>query len=167
MTDSNLRVAVSVAPATPQGDGGDVENGPQGEEGYALLMGDDVSPFVCSPAILDHGRLTHLGTQDGAIHRRHSSGSPYRMLFPFFLIIIVVLLLVWRLVVSPGLIPVKYAKCPEGSSRVVVVAGDTCWRIAEAHGCGLEALRKVNAKLACERLMPGDQICVLSSALDS
>jgi hypothetical protein len=85
------------------------------------------------------------------------------VLFPFFLIIIVVLLLVWRLAVSPSLIPVKYAKCAEGSSRVVVVAGDTCWKIGEAHGCGLEGLRKANAKLVCERLMPGDQICVPSA----
>jgi hypothetical protein len=82
------------------------------------------------------------------------------MLFPFFLIIIVVLLLVWRLVVSPSWTPVNYSKCPEGSSRVTVVAGDTCWRIAEARGCGLEALRKVNVELHCERLMPGDRICV-------
>jgi len=135
---------VSVTTTTSQGDGDDVENGPQGQDGYALLTGDD----------------------EGTVHRRYSSGSPYRVLFPFFLIIVNVLLLVWRLVVSPGLIPVKYAKCPEGSSRVVVVAGDTCWKIGEAHGCGLEALRKVNTKLVCERLMPGDQICV-PSALDS
>jgi len=72
-----------------------------------------------------------------------------------------VLLLVWRLIVSPGLTPVK---CPEGSSRVTVVAGDTCWKIAEAHGCGLEALRSVNSNLACERLLPGDKICVPSAA---
>lgn len=118
-------------------------------------------------ALLNQGRLTpYTGPQDGAVHRRYSSGSPYRVLFPFFLIIIVVLLLVWRLAVSPGLIPVKYAKCPEGSSRVVVVAGDTCWKVAEAHGCGLEALRRANAKVVCERLMPGDQICV-PSAVDS
>jgi len=123
-----------------QSDGDDVENGPRREDGYQLLTGD--------------------ASQNGAVYRRHSGGSPYRMLFPFFLIIIVVLLLVWRLIISPGLIPVKYAKCPEGSSRVVVVAGDTCWRIAEAHGCGLEALRTLNADLVCERLMPGDQICV-------
>ena len=82
------------------------------------------------------------------------------MLFPFFLIIIVVLLLVWRLIISPGLTPVKYSKCPEGSTRVVVVAGDTCWKIAEAHGCGLEELRAANGKMVCERLMPGEQICV-------
>ena len=82
------------------------------------------------------------------------------MMFPFFLIIIVVLLLVWRVVVSPGFAPVKYPICPEGSSRVTIVAGDTCWRIAEAHGCGLDALKGINADLRCERLMPGDQICV-------
>jgi hypothetical protein len=164
--DSNAQVAVSVTTATSQGDGDDVENGPQGQDGYTLLTGDDVSVFI--PCISDSWAVNSIyGTQDGAVHRRYSSGSPYRVLFPFFLIIIVVLLLVWRLVVSPGLIPVKYAKCPEGSSRVVVVAGDTCWKIGEAHGCGLEALRKVNTKLVCERLMPGDQICVPSAALDS
>ena len=82
------------------------------------------------------------------------------MLFPFFLIIIVVLLLVWRLVVSPGVAPVKYSNCPEDSTRVTIVAGDTCWRIAESRGCGLEALKKINADLHCERLIPGERICV-------
>ncbi|KAI0005559.1 hypothetical protein BJV74DRAFT_805253 [Russula compacta] len=131
---------VSDATAAAHSDGDDVENGPGREDGTALLSGD----------------------VDGAPYPRRSSGSPYRMLFPFFLIIIVVLLLVWRLIVSPGLIPVKYSKCPEGSSRVAVVAGDTCWRIADVHGCGLEGLRKVNGNLVCERLIPGDQICVPS-----
>lgn len=132
------RAAVSDAAEITHGDGDDVENGPRREGGYALLPGDaDGSPFP-----------------------RHSSGSPYRMLFPFILIIVVVLLLVWRLIVFPGFAPVKYSKCPEGSTRVVVAAGDTCWRIAEAHGCGLEDLRKANANLVCERLIPGDQICV-------
>jgi len=117
----------------------DVENGPRRRDGYALLSGD----------------------VDGGPHQWHSGGGPYRMLFPFFLTVIVVLLLVWRLIVSPGL---THVKCPEGSSRVTVVAGDTCWKIAEAHGCGLEALRSVNSNLACERLLPGDKICVPSAA---
>jgi len=82
------------------------------------------------------------------------------MLFPFFLIIIVVLLLVWRVVVSPGLVPGKYATCPEGSSRVTIVVGDTCWKIGEAHGCGLEGLKRVNEDLRCSGLVPGEQICV-------
>src|SRR5260221_6912226 len=105
------------------------------------------------PALLNHGRLTIMWSQDGAVYRRHSAGSPYRMLFPFFLIIIVMLLLVWRLIISPSLIPVKYAECPEGSSRVVVVAGGTCWRIAEGPGGGLEALRALNADLVWVRVM--------------
>jgi len=131
---------VSDTSTVAHGEGDDVENGPRREDGYAPLPGD----------------------AGGAPYPRSSSGSPYRMLFPFFLIIIVVLLLVWRLIVYPGLTPVKYSKCPEGSARVTVVAGDTCWRIAEAHGCGLDALRKVNANLVCERLLPGDRICVPS-----
>ncbi|KAH9996483.1 hypothetical protein BJV77DRAFT_987268 [Russula vinacea] len=129
---------VSDGAAVTHSDEDDVENGPRREDGYAPLSGD----------------------ADGSPHPKHSSGSPYRMLFPFFLIIIVVLLLVWRLIISPGLTPVKYSKCPEGSTRVAVVAGDTCWRIAEAHGCGLEVLKKANANIVCERLIPGDQICV-------
>ncbi|KAI0307661.1 hypothetical protein B0F90DRAFT_44400 [Multifurca ochricompacta] len=124
---------------THSSDRDDVENGPARGEGYVLLSGGDGTPYP-----------------------RHSSGNPYRMLFPFFLIIIVVLMLVWRLVVSPGLIPVKYSKCLEGSSRVTIIAGDTCWRIAETHGWELEALKVVNEDLRCERLMPGDQICVPS-----
>jgi hypothetical protein len=43
--DSNIRVAVSVTTVATQGDGNDVENGPQGEDGYALT-GDDVSVFT-------------------------------------------------------------------------------------------------------------------------
>jgi len=129
---------VSDAAVVTHSDGDDVENGSRREDGYAPLPGD----------------------ADGSPHPRHSSGSPYRILFPFFLIIIVVLLLVLRLIVFPGLTPVKYSKCPEGSTRVAVVAGDTCWKIAEAHGCGLEELRKANGKIVCERLMPGEQICV-------
>jgi len=130
---------VSDAAGITHSDGDDVENGPRREDGYALLPGDG----------------------DGSAYPRNSSGGPYRMLFPFFLIIIVVLLLVWRLIVFPGFGPVKYSKCPEGSTRVVVAAGDTCWRIAEAHGCGLDELRKANnGKLVCERLIPGDKICV-------
>ncbi|KAI0271438.1 hypothetical protein BC834DRAFT_442492 [Gloeopeniophorella convolvens] len=128
-----------VPTAAHDGNDDDVEIGPTREGGYALVAGDanGTTPYP-----------------------RYATGSPYRMLFPFFLIVIVVLLLVWRLVVSPGLTPEKYPRCPEGSSRVTVVAGDTCWKIAKAHGCGLEALRKVNGSLRCERLMPGDQICV-------
>ncbi|KAH8998808.1 hypothetical protein EDB86DRAFT_2910195 [Lactarius hatsudake] len=124
---------------THNGDEDDVENGSVRVGGYAPVPGS---------------------ADDGTTYPRYSTGSPYRMIFPFFLIIIVVLLLVWRVVVSPGLIPVKYPMCPEGSSRVTVVAGDTCWRIAETHGCGLEGLKRVNAGLRCERLLPGDQICV-------
>ncbi|KAI0249506.1 hypothetical protein BJV78DRAFT_1226617 [Lactifluus subvellereus] len=135
-----MTIAVSDAAAATNSDGDDVENGPKRDDGYALISGGAVT--------------------DDAPYPRHSSSNPYRMLFPFFLIIVVVLLLVWRLLVFPGWTPVKYSKCPEGSSRVTVVAGDTCWRIAEAGGCGLEALRKVNADLHCERLMPGDRICV-------
>ena len=65
--DSNIRVAVSVTAAATQGDGNDVENGPQGEDGYALLRGDDVSAFT--PCASESGTVNPIY---GAAGRRSS-----------------------------------------------------------------------------------------------
>jgi len=83
------------------------------------------------------------------------------MLFPFFLIVIVVLLLVWRLIVYPATSSRAPARvCPSGSTPSTVVAGDTCWGIAEVHGCALDELLGLNPLLRCDALKPGDRICV-------
>ncbi|KAI0321270.1 hypothetical protein OF83DRAFT_359706 [Amylostereum chailletii] len=130
---------VSSAPiAIPEAsDDDDVEIGPTRADGYAPLA-------------------------DGTHARaRPAHESPYRMMFPFFLGVIVVLLLVWRLIVAPSMSnrqPVP--SCPPGSSPSVVVAGDTCWAISEAHGCALDAFLKLNPQLECDRLRPGDRVCV-------
>ncbi|KAJ7166509.1 hypothetical protein C8R43DRAFT_877854 [Mycena crocata] len=107
-----------------------------------------------------------LATDTNGSHRQFSSNaSAYRTLFPFFLLIGVVLLLVWRLILSPGLAPPK-AACPAGSTNYLVQPGDSCWEISQAHGCSLDDLKIWNKKLECDTLMPGTTLCLPSTVQD-
>ncbi|KIY66564.1 carbohydrate-binding module family 50 protein [Cylindrobasidium torrendii FP15055 ss-10] len=102
-----------------------------------------------------------LATSDGPM----AAGTPvnpnaFRTLFPFFMIIGVVLLLVWRLVVSPSFYSQR-DECPaEGTFPYWARPGDSCWAIATEHGTTLEVLQKLNPKVNCERLMPGKTVCL-------
>lgn len=154
-------LAVSDAPAAiPEtSDDDDVETGPMRADGYAPLSTDAVRP-TRFPLPLVRPETHHPNAQT-APRVRYTTENPYRVLFPFLLIIIVVLLLVWRLAGTAGAPSSrKPCVCPVGSTPSTVVAGDTCWNIAEAHGCALDALLKLNPLLRCEKLMPGDRICV-------
>ncbi|TFY51031.1 hypothetical protein EVG20_g11202 [Dentipellis fragilis] len=133
-----MRRASDVPIAIPEAEGEDVESGPRRADGYApLAPGLDQAP-------------THP-----------VSDSSYRMLFPFFLIVIVVLLLVLRVFVFPhSSSHDTVVLCPKGSTASTIVAGDTCWDIAEAHGCKLDDIMKLNPALQCEALKPGNKICV-------
>ncbi|KAG2094789.1 hypothetical protein BD769DRAFT_1678561 [Suillus cothurnatus] len=84
--------------------------------------------------------------------------SQYRTLLPFFLIIAVVLLLIWRLVP----LPIRIAPVPSPSTTLsyIVQPGDTCWDIANDHNSSLDKLLVVNPKVNCEKLMPGGRVCV-------
>ena len=83
----------------------------------------------------------------------------YRTLFPFFLIIAVVLLLVWRLIVSPGLsTPTK--KCPEGTSSYWAQPGDNCWEMSRKNGWTLDKFKEINPTVVCDPLMPGTSVCL-------
>lgn len=98
--------------------------------------------------------------QDAPLKHRINSDA-YKTLFPFFLIIGVVLLLVWRLILSPGLSYVP-PSCPGETKEYIVQPGDNCWEISKARGCTLDELAKLNEKLDCEVLMPGMQLCLPS-----
>lgn len=93
-------------------------------------------------------------------HKPHVdiNGSAYRTLFPFFLLIAIVLLLVWRLILSPGLS--AHENCPAQTKAYFVQPGDSCWDIAKAHGVSFEQLQKLNPKVQCEPLMPGTTVCL-------
>jgi len=120
-------------------DRGDLEASAQRRNGdYELIFDEEYHPMAHNP--------------------RSSIGS-VRSLFPFFLIIAVVLLLIWRLVVSPGLwTPAKV--CPEGTSSHWIRPGESCWELSRQHGWSLEKFKEVNPKVVCEPLMPGTSVCL-------
>jgi len=143
-----------------------VYKGPEGSEfGELTLVSeipssipqevDEDSDLEAAPAGTDGYRILALD-ENGT--RYNPRGGAYRTLFPFFLIIAVVLLLVWRLVLLPTRIaPVP---CPSTTLSYIVQPGDTCWDIANDHNSSLDKLLIVNPKVNCEKLMPGDRVCV-------
>ncbi|KAF9561615.1 hypothetical protein CPC08DRAFT_425331 [Agrocybe pediades] len=88
------------------------------------------------------------------------STSPYRSLFPFFLIIAVSLLLIWRLLLSPNLTSSPQKRCPEGTSVHWIQPGQTCWEVSRQHGWTLDKFREANPKVVCDPLMPGTSVCL-------
>lgn len=91
------------------------------------------------------------------------NASAYRTLFPFFLAIGVVLLIVWKFVVYPSITWPTPCNCSNGTESYMVQAGDSCWDISNAHGFPLDELKKANPKVVCERLLPGQMLCLPSS----
>lgn len=106
-----------------------------------------------------HTALISITQARPMAHPSRVDVSSYRTLFPFFLIIAVVLLLIWRLIVSPGLsTPTK--KCPEGTSSYWVQPGDNCWEVSRQHGWTLDKFKEANPKVVCDPLMPGTSLCL-------
>ncbi|CAL1694893.1 unnamed protein product [Somion occarium] len=116
----------------------DLEAAPTRADGYQPLASDDMDPRR-------------------AVNNTHA----YRTLFPFFLIILVVLLLVLRLVSHPSQSDEPDIVLCTGKARPYrVKKGDTCWDIAKREGCTLEELQNVNQDLECKRLTPSQIICL-------
>ena len=95
--------------------------------------------------------------------------SAYRSLFPFFLIIAVLLLLVWRLLVQPSLSsPVVTPKrCPEGTASHWIQPGQSCWELSHERGWSLAQFKEANPKVNCEPLLPGTTVCLPPDAKPS
>ena len=91
----------------------------------------------------------------------------WRQLAPFFLIIGVFLLLVYKYVTSassrlpPPAAPAPPVVCPDGLDRYVVRQGDTCWEIARAHQWTVGELVAANKEVDCDHLQIGRELCVL------
>lgn len=98
-----------------------------------------------------------MALQDAMI--RHAKREDWRYMAPFFLLIVLFLLLVWRFF-GPELSFSAAAPCPEGSTVYRVQEGDTCWGIAERVGISVEELRGWNEGLECEALGVGEGMCV-------
>ncbi|RDB19369.1 hypothetical protein Hypma_013425 [Hypsizygus marmoreus] len=128
----------SESSATDDHQEGDIEAAPTRADGY--------QPISTEPT---RGPMAYQSDNNGA----------YRTLFPFFLIIAVVLLLVWRLILSPG-ISSPTNVCPKRTTGYWVEPGDSCWDISKAHGCSLEEFKELNQKVDCSALMPGTTVCL-------
>ncbi|CCL98055.1 uncharacterized protein FIBRA_00049 [Fibroporia radiculosa] len=90
--------------------------------------------------------------------RSHGNGlGAYKMLFPFFLLIVVALLLVIRLVHYPSEPAVL---CPDKSELSHIKKGDTCWKLSQARNSTLDELLDVNPGLDCDGLVPGQGVCL-------
>ncbi|KAH0837827.1 carbohydrate-binding module family 50 protein [Lanmaoa asiatica] len=126
---------VTQLPVTAESGDNDVEAAPARGDGYQPLAVDEVCTLL---SVL--------------------RGGAYRTLFPFFLIIAVILLLIWRLAFSPTL--AAPAPCPSTTIPYIIQPGDTCWEIARRHNSTLDKFRIVNPKVVCSDLHPGDRVCV-------
>lgn len=145
MTVQELPIALSA------GDGdNDVEAAPARSDGYQPLAVDE----VCTRCLryMSSANLFQNGS------RHVLRGGAYRTLFPFFLIVAVILLLVWRLAFSPTL--ATPTPCPSTTIPHVIQPGDTCWNIVRQHNSTLDKFRIVNPKIVCSDLRPGDRVCI-------
>jgi len=127
-------------------------NGPDAEE----TEDDDLE---AAPAVARTNGYQPLA-MDVSPQKLTVNTAAYRTLFPFFLLIAVVLLLIYRLIVAPATSG-RPSACPgEGTTAYWVQPGDSCWDIARAHGYTPEVLMKDNPGLNCEPLMPGTTVCL-------
>jgi len=120
-------------------DGEDVESGQQYE-----ARGDGYVPLATD--------------MNGTVRQSSRPTSAYRTIFPFFLLIAVTLLLVYRLVGSPH--SSSPPPCPKNSTDYFIKSGDTCWQISKTYGCKLEEMISMNSGLKCDALKVGQRICV-------
>jgi hypothetical protein len=84
-------------------------------------------------------------------------------LFNFFMIIGLFLIGVFfYLRATAGKMDSELQKLQCGTGNVVykVRAGDTCWQIANDKGLSVDVLSRENVNLNCDKLMPGQSICV-------
>ncbi|KAF8204114.1 hypothetical protein BJ912DRAFT_1037410 [Pholiota molesta] len=121
-----------------------------------------------SPRASRNGGYEELSESDSDEHTRPmahqtpNGPSPYRSLFPFFLIIAVLLLLVWRLLIQPSLSSpaITPKRCPEGTASHWIQPGQSCWELSRERGWTLADFREANPKVNCEPLLPGTSVCL-------
>jgi hypothetical protein len=84
-------------------------------------------------------------------------------MLPFALLVLVSLLLLFRFInggseADDG----PQVQCGQGAAAIQVKEGETCWEIGKAHGLGVEELLALtgNEGVECEKLRPGQSICV-------
>jgi len=92
---------------------------------------------------------------------RHKDDS-WRYLAPFFLLVCLFLLLVFRLMRGGSSDPSAGVKCQDSYMPYTITNGDTCWNIAQKHGMEVGQLQQSNPGLNCDPLHLDVVICVRS-----
>ncbi|KAF5389640.1 hypothetical protein D9757_004152 [Collybiopsis confluens] len=140
---------------------GSMWQGPQGAEYGQLTRGSNGSPEDIETAPARADGYQPLATDNNAplAHRHQVNTNAYRTLLPFFLLIGVFLLMVWKLVFSYGY-PTAQDPCHNATSSYMVEPGDYCWKIAFAHNLTLEELERSNPDVKCDALRPGTVVCL-------
>ncbi|KAH7371714.1 hypothetical protein BKA66DRAFT_572684 [Pyrenochaeta sp. MPI-SDFR-AT-0127] len=91
-----------------------------------------------------------------------------RMMLPFALLVFVFLILMFKLVNRPESDQgaQQALDCAEGSHKIQIHKGDTCWQIGKEYSLGVEELLKLvgNEHVDCEKLSIGQGICVPEKA---
>ncbi|KAI0352277.1 hypothetical protein OH77DRAFT_812219 [Trametes cingulata] len=157
---------------------GSLWEGPQGAQ-FGEMRRVGVAPVVTEDRVQEEDEEAEIGVPssraDGYrplatdangsdfVYSRHTSrsDSAYRMILPFFLIIAVVLLLVFRLVhSSTPANPPEAILCPGATEADHIVRGDTCWSLSQARGCTVQDILDANQELNCDALRPGQAVCL-------
>lgn len=89
---------------------------------------------------------------------RKGDGKAWRYMLPFFLLVSVFLLALYRFLGSAAA-PTPVA-CAENSVRYLVKPGDSCWAIANDRGATVADLMRLNQGMECSLLKAGRVICV-------
>jgi len=124
-----------------------------------LSTGSDNDDVEATPRTRDGYQPLHQDLNRTMAASRIATQNAYRTFFPFFLIIAVFLLLVWRLVVAPDILTGN-KKCPEGTALYYIQPGDSCWDVARSHRIDLDRFKSLNPKVNCDLLLPGVAVCL-------
>lgn len=85
-----------------------------------------------------------------------------RMLLPFALLVLIVLILFFRYLNNAGGTEGVQVHCGDGYKAIQIEKGQTCWGLGEAYGVGVDGLLKIegNEGVDCDKLRVGQGICV-------
>jgi LysM repeat protein len=89
---------------------------------------------------------------------RKGKSEDWRYILPFFLLVSVVLLALFRFLGSAAT-PTPLV-CPRNSIQYLVKSGDSCWAIANDHSATVADLLTLNYGLDCRLLKAGSELCV-------
>ncbi|KDQ62850.1 carbohydrate-binding module family 50 protein [Jaapia argillacea MUCL 33604] len=147
---------------------GSLWEGPEGAS-YGELTQVEGAPRVLTGEEREEGEDIEAGSAVNGYHRlptdsvqiRTSRNSEaYRTILPFFLLICIVLLLVFRLTRPFSRPDAGVRLCPEDTQPYTVVKGDTCWEICQRQKCEVKLLKDINPDMICESLRIGETICL-------